>query len=192
MRVLPITHYPLPMKLVTPTLVTVIALILVPRAPAAVLKELDSTSNTAWTLRIDGGEPQPVKVTAGGWNSDQQEPQIPTASVVDHVVYERKFVGPQEASGAVVKVLFDGCNYGAEVYLEDALVAEHHAPMTPFAADLTDHVQGEREYLLRVKAYTRFITASMANQPVSRLALTSTKASLPTSNSTVTQNTPTD
>ncbi|MEI6350133.1 MAG: hypothetical protein WCP06_03390 [Verrucomicrobiota bacterium] len=47
-------------------------------APDA-LKEIDLASDTDWTLSVDGGAPRPIKVTAGGWNSDQQQPQIPSA-----------------------------------------------------------------------------------------------------------------
>ena len=35
-------------------------------------REIDLASDTAWTLSVDGGPPRPIKVTAGGWNSDQQ------------------------------------------------------------------------------------------------------------------------
>ena len=51
-------------------------------APDA-LREIDLASDKDWTLSVDGGAPRPIKVTAGGWNSDQQEPQIPSADVKD-------------------------------------------------------------------------------------------------------------
>ena len=105
-------------------------------APDAV-KEIDLTSDTEWTLAVDGGARRAIKVTAGGWNSDQQSPVIASADVKDFAVYERMITIPAEAEGRVVKVLFGGCNYGAEVLLDGRKVAEHNAPMTPFAADLT-------------------------------------------------------
>ena len=71
---------------------------------------------------------RPIKVTAGGWNSDQQAPPIASAAVKDHVVYERPLEIAADAKGNVVKVLFGGCNYGAEVFLDDRKVAEHNAP----------------------------------------------------------------
>ena len=83
-------------------------------APDA-LREMDLASDKDWTLSIDGGAPRPIKVTAGGWNSDQQEPRIPSAAVKDCAVYERAITIPAEANGQVVKILFGGCNYGAEV-----------------------------------------------------------------------------
>ncbi|MEI8235522.1 MAG: hypothetical protein WCH57_12690, partial [Verrucomicrobiota bacterium] len=43
-------------------------------APDA-LREMDLASDKDWTLSVDGGSARPIKVTAGGWNSDQQEPQ---------------------------------------------------------------------------------------------------------------------
>ena len=126
-------------------------------AQANALKEIDLASDTAWTLSIDGNSPaRPIRVPGGGWNSDRQQPQIPSASVKDHVVYERELVVPAAARGKVVKVEFGGCNYGAEVFLDDRKVAEHHAPMTPFAADLTGLVEAGKTYRLRVKAYSRF------------------------------------
>lgn len=123
---------------------------------AAPLMKVDLVSDTAWTLSVDGGEPRSIKVTAGGWNSDRQELRIPSASVKDHVIYEREIVIPNAARGSVVKVEFGGCNYGAEVFLDGRRVAEHHTPMTPFDADLTDYVEPGKTCLLRVKAYTRF------------------------------------
>ena len=56
----------------------------------------------------------------------------------------------------MVKVLFGGCNYGAEVLLDGRKVAEHNAPMTPFAADLTGLATPGKTHRLQVKAYTRY------------------------------------
>jgi hypothetical protein len=120
------------------------------------LMTIDLASDQAWSLTVDDGPKRAIKVTAGGWNSDQQEPQIPSASAKDHVVYERVIVIPKEARGNAVKIAFGGCNYGAEVWLGQEKITEHHAPMTPFDADLTGRVEPGRSYLLRVKAYTRW------------------------------------
>lgn len=122
---------------------------------AAAIEEVDLSSDSAWCLRIDGGTPRPIKVTAGGWNSDQQEPQIPSAFAKDHVTYERAITIPTSAAGNVVKVAFGGCNYGAEVFLDDRKITEHHAPQTPFEADLTGIAQPGKTYRLKVKAYDR-------------------------------------
>jgi hypothetical protein len=124
-------------------------------APDAV-QEIDLASETAWKLSVDGAAERSIKVPGGGWNSDQQEPPIPTmAGVKDHVIYTRQIHVPAEAAGQVVKVLFGGCNYGTEVFVGERKVAEHHAPMTPFEADLTPAVEPGKEYTLRVKAYHR-------------------------------------
>jgi hypothetical protein len=124
-------------------------------APNA-LREIDLASDTAWMLNVDSGPARPIKVTAGGWNSDQQEPPIASNAVKDHVIYERPLEIPAEAQGNVVKVLFGGCNYGAEVFLDDRKVTEHNAPMTPFEADLTGLVVPGKTHHLRVKAYGRY------------------------------------
>ena len=124
-------------------------------APDA-LKEMDLASDKDWTLSADGGAPRPIKVTAGGWNSDQQEPQIPSADVKDYVVYERAITIPAEAKDQVVKILFGGCNYGAEVYLDDQKITEHHATMTPFEADVTAVAKPGETQRLKVKAYARW------------------------------------
>ena len=124
-------------------------------APDA-LRELDLASDTDWTLSVDGSAPRPIKVTAGGWNSDQQDPQISSAAVKDYAVYERAITIPDEAKGQVVKILFGGCNYGAEVYLDNQKITEHHAPMTPFEADVTAVAKPGQTYRLKVKAYTRY------------------------------------
>ena len=123
-------------------------------APDA-LREMDLASDKDWTLSVDGGAPRPIKVTAGGWNSDQQEPQIPSADVKDYVVYERPITIPAEAKGQVVKILFGGCNHGAEVYLDNQKITEHHAPMTPFEADVTAVAKPGQTQRLKVKAYSR-------------------------------------
>ncbi|MCY3018801.1 MAG: hypothetical protein NTW87_07205 [Planctomycetota bacterium] len=124
-------------------------------APDAIA-EIDLASDIDWKLSEDGGAPRPIKVTAGGWNSDQQSPPIPSADVKDCATYERAIAIPAEAEGRVVKVLFGGCNYGAEVLLDGVKVAEHHAPMTPFEADLTGVAQAGKMQALRVKAYSRY------------------------------------
>jgi len=128
--------------------------------------EVDLASDTAWTLRADDGPARPIKVTAGGWNSDRQQPQIPAAAVQDHVTYERQINIPDAARNQTVKVLFGGCNYGAEVWLDDRQVAEHVAPMTPFEADLTGVAVPGRTHRLRVKAYTRMHYGAPPNIPV--------------------------
>ena len=119
-------------------------------------QQIDLASNTAWTLSLDDGPARPIKVTAGGWNSDRQEPPIASDAVKDHVVYERPLEIPAEAKGNVVKLLFGGCNYGAEVFLDDRKVAEHNAPMTLFEADLTGLAKPGKTYRLRIKACTRY------------------------------------
>ena len=63
---------------------------------------------------------------------------------------------PAEAKGQVVKILFGGCNYGAEVYLDDQKITEHHATMTPFEADVTAVAKPGESQRLKVKAYTRW------------------------------------
>ncbi len=124
-------------------------------APDAI-QEIDLASDTAWTLSADGGPERPIKVTAGGWNSDRQEPPIAADAVKDYVVYRRKIEVPDEAKGNAAKLLFGGCNYGAEVWLDDRKVGEHHGPMTPFEIDLTGVAQPARTHTLRVKAWHRF------------------------------------
>ncbi|MGA2616137.1 MAG: sugar-binding domain-containing protein [Thermoguttaceae bacterium] len=123
-------------------------------APDAI-EEIDLASDTAWSLSSDDGPLRPVKVTAGGWNSDRQEPRIPVGAVKDHVVYQRQIEIPGHARGNVVKLLFGGCNYGAEVWLDERKVGEHHGPMTPFEVDLTGVAQAGRTHTLRVKAWHR-------------------------------------
>ncbi len=119
-------------------------------------QEIDLASDTAWKLSIDEGTERPIKVPAGGWNSDQQEPPVATMTAVkDHVVYTRQIQIPAEAADKVVKLLLGGCNYGAEVFLGDRKVAEHHAPMTPLEADLTSAIEPEKAHLLQIKAYHR-------------------------------------
>ena len=115
---------------------------------------------------IDGGAPRPIKVTAGGWNSDQQSPQIPSADVKDCAIYERSITIPAEAKGQVVKILFGGCNYGAEVFLDDQKITEHHAPMTPFEADVTAVAKPGQTQRLKVKSYTRYHYGKLPQIPV--------------------------
>jgi len=134
-------------------------------APDA-LKEMDLASDTDWTLSVDGGAPRPIKVTAGGWNSDQQDPQIPSADVKDCAIYERSITIPAEAKGQVVKILFGGCNYGAEVFLDDQKITEHHAPMTPFEADVTAVAKPGQTQRLKVKSYTRYHYGKLPQIPV--------------------------
>ena len=115
-----------------------------------------SATGTEWTLSIDGGPARPIKVPAGGWNSDLQSPRIDkNKDVKDHVIYERKITIPDYKGDRVVKLMFGAVNHGAEVYLNDKLVATHAGPMTPFEADITDIVKPGATCQLKVKAYHR-------------------------------------
>lgn len=117
--------------------------------------EIDLAGDTGWTLAIDDGAKRPIKVPAGGWNSDRQEPQIPNKAVDDHVTYERTLDIPASAKDQAVKLHVGGCNFGAEVWIGERKIMTHYAPMTPFTADLTEVVQPGKSCLLRVVAYNR-------------------------------------
>jgi acetyl esterase/lipase len=134
--------------------------------PPGEIKEIDLASDTAWKLRCDDGTPRPIKVPGGGWNSEQQSPRILSAAVRDHVVYERQIAIPAEAKDKTVKVLLGGCNYGAEVWLDDRKITDHIGPMTPFEADLTGVAEPGKTHLLRVKAFTRMHYGSPPGLPV--------------------------
>ena len=54
-------------------------------APDA-LAEIDLASDTAWTLSLDGSPARPIRVTAGGWNSDFQSPPIVSDTVRNYAV----------------------------------------------------------------------------------------------------------
>ena len=72
-------------------------------APNA-LTEIDLSSDTARTLCLDGGPARPIRVTAGGWNSDFQPAPIASDAVKDHAVCERKIDIPAAALGLVDSV----------------------------------------------------------------------------------------
>lgn len=124
-------------------------------APDA-LREIDLASDTAWTLSIDGGTERPIKVPAGGWNSERQEPRIDTWSgVQDHVVYRRQLAIPADAAGKCVKLLLGSVNFGAEILIDGKKVGEHVGCMTPLALDLTPFVTPGKSHNLEVKAFHR-------------------------------------
>lgn len=117
------------------------------------LVEVDLASDTAWTLSIDGGVPRSIKVPGGGWNSDLQSPTIDKwYGVNEYVLYQRSITIPNQSATQVTKILFGAVNFGAEVYLNDTLVAAHHGAMMPFEADLTNYVTPGGSYTLKVKA----------------------------------------
>ena len=125
-------------------------------AVASPMEEIDLASDTAWSLRIDGGEPRPIKVPGGGWNSDFQSPRIPTMEGVnDHVVYQREIDVPRVMDGQITKILFGAVNYGAEVYIDGKLVTTLAKPYVPFEVDISDFVKPGQKHALRVKAYHR-------------------------------------
>ena len=120
------------------------------------LQEVDLASDKAWTLSADGGPPRAIVVPGGGWNSDLQNPPIDTMTGVDdHVIYERRLRIPKVAEGQVTKILFGAVNYGADVFIDDTLVAGHVGSLTPFEVDLTGAGAPGGEYTLKVKAYHR-------------------------------------
>lgn len=126
------------------------------RTCAAAPTEIDLASDTAWTARLDDGPPRAIVVPGGGWNSDVQRPPIQVLQGVrDFVLYERPLTIPAEAAGQVIKLRFGAVNYGAEVFLGDQKVGEHHGPLMPFEVDLTGSALPGKEYRLRVKAFHR-------------------------------------
>lgn len=101
-------------------------------APDA-LKDIDLTSDTAWTLAIDGAAPRPIKVPGGGWNSDEQSPPIQTMKdVKDYVLYERKVLMPAEADSVHLIMRADGDG-------EDGLAFDQE-----FERDPVGEVDGDR------------------------------------------------
>lgn len=120
------------------------------------VETIDLSSETLWQLSIDGKDYRAIKVPFGGWNSDQQEPQIHTMDeVVDYVVYKRKIDIPKVLNRQVSKILFGAVNYGAEIFIDDHLVGEHEGSLMPFEVDLSKHVKPGKSYILKVKAYHR-------------------------------------
>jgi hypothetical protein len=91
------------------SVVYVMVIFLAAASLAAPLKTVDLASDSDWTLVIDrdASAKRSIKVPNGGWNSDQQEPQIPSALVEDHMTCERKIVVPNVVKGNVVKVKFN-------------------------------------------------------------------------------------
>lgn len=127
--------------------------------PDGPLHVADLSSDSAWTLSVDGGPERPIRVPGGGYNSDlQDKPWIDQLSVKDHAVYRRTITVPKVREGQATLVEFGAVNFGAEVFLEDGgretLVGTHHGPLMPFAADLTHAAVPGRTYGLKVKAYT--------------------------------------
>ena len=120
------------------------------------LKEVDLSSDTAWTLSIDGKpETRAINVPYGGWNSNRQKPRISEETdVMDHVVYSRTILIPVEAKGQIIKLLFGCVNFGAEVSLNGEVIGNHKGPFTSFEVDLTGYVEPLKSYRLDVKAYT--------------------------------------
>lgn len=121
-----------------------------------VASEFDLASDSAWTLRCDDGPARPIKVPGGGWNSDQQSPQIQVMKDVrDFVMYDRKITIPAIYPEQAVKLCFGAVAHGCEVFLDGKKVDEHHGPQVPFEMELTELATPGKEQVLQVKAYHR-------------------------------------
>jgi hypothetical protein len=121
-----------------------------------VASEIDLASDSAWTLRCDAGPARPIKVPGGGWNSDQQSPQIQVMKDVrDFVMYDRKITIPAIYPEQAVKLCFGAVAHGCEVFLDGKQVGEHHGPQVPFEMELTELATPGKEQVLQVKAYHR-------------------------------------
>ena len=155
--------------LVQRTIAIVVALILlgVPEASAQpAVQEIDLGSDTAWQLNINGGDWRPIKVPAGGWNSDRQNPTLDfyqrSKTKIDrmrghpdfkYAEYRREIEIPASASGAVSLIRFGAVNYVAEVCIDGVLVATHRGAMMPFDVDITDRIRPGGKHLLTVKCF---------------------------------------
>jgi beta-galactosidase/beta-glucuronidase len=129
------------------------------------LTEVDLSSNSAWTLSIDGSSTwRSVIVPGGGFNSDQQSPRIDQTTISDHVEYKRSITIPNIASTQVTKLSFGAVNHGAEIYINSTLVGSHVGPMMPFEVDISSYVTPGSTYTLSVKAYDKNHYKNTSNQ----------------------------
>jgi len=87
-------------------------------AQADPLKEVDLASDTDWTLSIDGGAKRPIKVPAGGYASELQNPIIVTDDVKDYATYERKITIPNVSPTQVTRLEFGAVNYAFDLFLD--------------------------------------------------------------------------
>jgi beta-glucuronidase len=69
---------------------------------------------------------------------------------VGRVWYQRMVRVPRGWDGERVVLRFDAATHHGQVYVDDALVAEHTGGYTPFAADITAHVRAGAEFRLTV------------------------------------------
>ena len=99
-------------------------------------------------LDIGIGPLAAIEVTGGGWNSNMQHPMLLPANMhgdsqpdvkQDYVVYERKIQVPKVVDGQVTKIIFGAVNFGADVFIDDKLIAAttYTGPMVPFAVDIS-------------------------------------------------------
>ena len=116
---------------------------------------IDLASEKDWTMQIDGaGEWIGVKVPYGGWNSDRQYKLLDeNTDVKDYVIYKREIKAPSEIDRSVVKLCFGAVNFGAEVYVDDVMVCQHHSNFTAFEADITNCLRAKKSCIVKVKAY---------------------------------------
>jgi hypothetical protein len=119
------------------------------------VKYVNLSSDKDWTMQIDGvGRWIKVKVPYGGWNSDKQYTMLDeNKDVKDYVIYKRKIVAPINIEGKVVKLHFGAVNFGAEIYVDNVLVGEHHSNFTAFDIDITHFLRAKKECTIEVKAY---------------------------------------
>jgi hypothetical protein len=128
----------------------------IPRSGA--LAEVNLASETEWSLAIDGGAARPIKVPAGGYASELQEPRIAARDVQDSVTYERRITIPDRQPGQATYLEFGAVNYAYDLFLDGTLVGSTtNTPslMLPSRMDLTAHVRPGQSYRLGVKVYNK-------------------------------------
>lgn len=116
---------------------------------------IDLASESDWTMQIDGtGEWFNVKVPYGGWNSDRQYKLLDeNMDVKDYVTYKREVKAPSGIDKSIVKLCFGAVNFGAEVYVDDVMVCQHHSTFTSFETDVTKYLRAKKSCTVKVKAY---------------------------------------
>ncbi len=98
--------------------------------------------------------------SAPAWNSRIQvpfSPETPASGVGDTGFYRacwyrRRFETPKHNPGERLLLHFGAVDYGAKVWLNGYLVAEHEGGYTPFTTDITDFLAGDESQSLVVRA----------------------------------------
>lgn len=111
--------------------------------------------NGTWEFQLNNGSWSKIKVP-GNWEMQGfDEPKYGKNLVKSSAIYRRTFMVPDSWKGNLVRITFDGINYGYSLTINGQTVGEFHSSYTRRSFDITHAVKFGTENQIEIKVETQ-------------------------------------